>query len=63
VVRSGLIQQVIVPPGDWTVHFHYHAPHIELGLLGSLLGGLAMLVAWFVLLEWVPRRSKARVRS
>lgn len=62
VVRSGLIQQVIVPPGDWTVHFHYHAPHIELGLIGSFAGGVLMLVA-FVVLGWVPRRSKARVKS
>ena len=63
VVRSGLIQQVIVPPGDWTVHFHYHAPHIELGLIGSLVGGLSMLAAWFVLCRWVPRSSKAKVKS
>lgn len=63
VVRSGLIQQVIVPPGDWTVHFHYHAPHIELGLIGSFGGGVAMLGAWVVLFGWSPRRQKARVRS
>lgn len=63
VVRSGLIQQVIVPPGDWTVHFHYHAPHIELGLIGSFAGGVFMLAAWFVLIGWVPRRSNGRVRS
>ncbi len=62
VVRSGLIQQVIVPPGVWTVHFHYHAPHIELGLAGSFAGGVVMLGA-FVALAWGPRRSKARVKS
>ncbi len=43
VVRSGLIQQVEVPPGRWVVHFHYHAPHIELGLAGSAVGGVALL--------------------
>jgi len=62
VVRSGLIQQVIVPPGDWTVHFHYHAPHIELGLIGSLVGGTFMLAAWFVLFGRMRRRSKGRVK-
>lgn len=62
VVRSGLIQQVIVPPGDWTVHFHYHAPHIELGLIGSLVGGVFMLTSWTVLFGRMRRSSKARVK-
>lgn len=63
VVRSGLIQQVIVPPGDWTVHFHYHAPHILFGLIGSLVGGVTMLAAWLVMMTGLRRRAKARVKS
>ena len=46
--RAGLIQAVSVPPGEWVIHFHYHAPHIELGLIGSLLGGLFLVVAFFI---------------
>ena len=38
VVRSGLIQQVSVPRGTWTVYFYYHAPHIDVGLLGTAIG-------------------------
>ncbi len=58
VVRSGLIEQVVVPRGDWTVHFYYHAPHIELGLLGTGGG----LVAWLGAVEYLRReRRRARV--
>lgn len=62
VRRSGLIQQVTVPPGRWTVHFHYHAPHIELGLAGSLVGIAALLVTLALDRGWVARRRKGRVR-
>ncbi len=63
VVRSGLIQQVVVPPGTWQVHFHYHAPYIETGLAASTAGALV----WFALLGswrgwWRPRRS-SKVRT
>ncbi len=57
VVRSGLIEQVVVPRGDWTVHFYYHAPHIELGLIGTGVGSLA----WFgalVFIRWERRRAR-----
>ncbi len=57
VVRSGLIEQVAVPRGDWTVHFYYHAPHIELGLIGTGVG----LVGWLGALE-VTRRRRRRAR-
>ena len=61
VERSGLIQQVHVPAGDWTVHFHYHAPHIELGLVASIGGTLSLFVSVFVLWRRVPRKRKGRV--
>jgi len=63
VVRSGLIQQVTVPKGSWTIHFHYHAPHIEVGLAGSLLGLVAWVAALSWLRGWVPRRRKEKVRA
>ena len=63
VVRSGLIQQVIVPPGKWTIHFHYHAPLIEVGLIGSA-GSFVMLVAAALFLRgWVPKRRKDSVTA
>lgn len=58
VVRSGLIEQVVVPRGSWTVHFYYHAPHIELGLIGTGVGS----VAWLGALAFIRRqRRRARV--
>ena len=63
VVRSGLIQQVTVPTGSWTIHFHYHAPHIEEGLAGSLLGVVTGAAALAWLRGWVPRRRKDKVRA
>jgi hypothetical protein len=35
VQRAGLIQSVSVPMGTWTIHFHYHAPYIELSSAAS----------------------------
>jgi hypothetical protein len=35
VHRSGLIESVDVPKGEWTIHFHYHAPYIEVSLAVS----------------------------
>ena len=42
VTRHGLVQGVRVPAGGWVVHFHYHAPHIEIGVAASG----AALVLW-----------------
>jgi hypothetical protein len=54
VTRHGLIEAITVPAGRWTVHFHYHAPHIELGVIGSA----AATVLWVVVgaLLWRGRR-------
>ncbi len=57
VHRNGLIQSVSVPPGEWVIHYHYHAPHIELGLFGSMLGVLALVVVA------VARRRRPRVEA
>ncbi|MDE3008517.1 MAG: hypothetical protein KGJ10_04745 [Acidobacteriota bacterium] len=45
VARVGLIQRVTVPAGTWTIHFHYHAPYIEAGLLSSSLSGVALVAS------------------
>ena len=62
VVRHGLIQQVRVPRGDWTVHFHYHAPHIEVSLAGSLVASVAWLVGVGYLAGTVRRTRASKVR-
>jgi hypothetical protein len=48
VQRRGLIQSVDVPAGTWRVHFHYHAPYIELALILSAVGWASMLMAVIV---------------
>ena len=59
VERSGLIQQITVPPGRWTVRFTYSAPHLRVGLGGSALG----VVSWVGALVWWRRRRPGRVRA
>ncbi len=63
VSRHGLVQQVSVPAGTWIVHFHYHAPHIEAGVVASL----GALVAWSAAAGWIltarRRRATASIRS
>jgi hypothetical protein len=57
VQRSGLIEEIDVPAGNWTIHFHYHAPYIELSTTAST-------VSWLLLLgvggTWVLRRARKR---
>ena len=63
VTRDGLIQQVVVPRGEWLVHFHYHAPYIELGLSASVVGVVVLLGVGAYLLVDVRRRREDKVRS
>ena len=63
VQRNGLIQQVTVPAGTWVVHFHYHAPYIELGLGASLVGGALMIVLVSYLVADERRKRNDKVRS
>ncbi|MGH3732584.1 MAG: hypothetical protein ACRDVC_04300 [Acidimicrobiales bacterium] len=42
VTRAGLIEKVDVPRGKWVIHFHYHAPYIEVGAAASA----ASIVLW-----------------
>lgn len=63
VQRNGLIQQVTVPAGNWVVHFHYHAPYIELGLGASLGGGALLIVVVSYLFADERRRRNDKVRA
>ncbi len=63
IVRSGLIQQVVVPPGTWEVHFHYHAPYIESGIAGSALGALSWLAGVAYVRGRFGRRRNGKVRA
>jgi hypothetical protein len=63
VDRSGLIQKVTVPEGEWTVHFHYHAPYIELSLIVSLASTLALAAVAVTVFETKRRRRASRIRT
>ncbi len=56
VRRHGLIQAVSVPAGTWTVHFHYHAPYIVLGLSLSVACSVALLAVW-----WADLTKRRRI--
>jgi hypothetical protein len=63
VERSGLIQKVDVPAGTWIVHFHYHAPYIEVSLLISFVSVVTAIgVSTFLLLTG-RRKRKSKVLS
>jgi hypothetical protein len=63
VWRDGLIQEVTVPKGDWQIHFHYHAPYIEVGLAASIVGSVLIVVAGVYLFVEDRRRREDKVRS
>jgi hypothetical protein len=63
VSRNGLIQQVTVPSGDWRIHFHYHAPYIELGLAASIVGVVLIIGVGAYLIVDERRRREDKVRS
>jgi hypothetical protein len=43
VYRVGLIEGVRVPKGSWTIHFHYHAPYIEVSVATSLASFILLI--------------------
>jgi hypothetical protein len=61
VQKNGLIQKVVVPAGRWVIHFHYHAPYIETGLIFSI-GATALLIIVVLVLVANERRLR-KVRS
>ena len=63
VSRNGLIQQVTMPKGKWSVHFHYHAPYIEVSLAASIVGVVLIIGVGAYLLVDERRRREDKVRS
>jgi len=63
VWRNGLIQEVAVPKGDWQIHFHYHAPYIEVGLAASIVGSVLIVASGVYLVLEDRRRREDKVRS
>ncbi len=63
VSRNGLVQQVTVPSGQWRIHFHYHAPYIEVGLAASTVGVILILGVGLYLFVDDRRRRADKVRS
>ncbi len=63
VHRHGLIESVDVPEGSWTVHFHYHAPFIELS--SAISAASTVVLLGVVALWWGPwtRRRRDKVRG
>ena len=61
VFRHGLILSTRVPTGKWQIHWHYHAPYIELGLLSSLVAALGWLFAVVFTLIGVLARRRTKV--
>jgi hypothetical protein len=58
VLRHGLVQSVVVPPGHYELHFHYHAPYIRLSLIITVSAWmlLGLCTLWLIRL----RRQAAR---
>jgi hypothetical protein len=63
VRRAGLIESVRVPKGKWTIHFHYHAPYIEVSFATSVASLLLLLGVATVYLVKRRRRGNAKVHS
>jgi hypothetical protein len=63
VSRHGLILSTRVPEGKWQVHWHYHAPYIELGLAATAFATFLWLVAATFLVTRVSARRRTKVGS
>jgi hypothetical protein len=63
VDRVGLIEEVQVPKGTWTIHFHYHAPYIEISAAVSLLADVLLLAVAIALGLSIRRRRKSKVHA
>jgi hypothetical protein len=63
VQRSGLIEKIDVPAGNWTIHFHYHAPYIELSTAASAVSWVLLLGVGATFALKRSRKRTAKVRS
>jgi hypothetical protein len=56
VTRAGLVEKVDVPAGRWVIHFHYHAPYIEVSTAASAVS----LVLWLAVSSGLLLRRRRR---
>jgi hypothetical protein len=63
VHRAGLIESVRVPKGKWTIHFHYHAPYIEVSVATSAVSLILLLAVAGAYVAKRRRRGNAKVHS
>jgi hypothetical protein len=63
VHRDGLVQSVDIPKGNWIVHFHYHAPYIELSVTSSVLSFVLLIAVSGGIVIQRRRRRNAKVLS
>ena len=63
VHRAGLIESIRVPKGNWTIHFHYHAPYIEVSTAVSAASLVLFLGVVTGLGLQRRRRRDAKVHS
>jgi len=61
VYRVGLIEGVRVPKGTWTIHYHYHAPYIEVSVAASAASFVLLLGVVTTLALTRRRRRTAKV--
>jgi hypothetical protein len=63
VHRDGLVQSVDIPKGSWTVHFHYHAPYIEVSVTASVISLVLLIGVSGGIVAQRRRRRNAKVLS
>jgi hypothetical protein len=63
VMRAGLIEKVDVPEGKWVIHFHYHAPYIEVSTAASAISIVLWLGVSSGLLVRRRRKRSTKVLS
>jgi hypothetical protein len=63
VMREGLIEKVDVPEGTWVIHFHYHAPYIEVSTAASAISIVLWLGVSTGLLIRKRRKGSTKVLS
>jgi UDP-2,3-diacylglucosamine pyrophosphatase LpxH len=63
VMRAGLIEKVDVPEGKWVIHFHYHAPYIEVSTAATAVSIVLWLGVSSGLLIRKRRKRKTKVLS
>jgi hypothetical protein len=63
VKRNGLVQQVTVPSGTWQIHFHYHAPYIELSLTSTIVAFLLLFAVGGYLIVEDRRKREDKVAA